>query len=579
MKQFFAPPIFEDQNKTRVASLLNVMLLTILAATVVGTAIVIPLEPGEFVFNLAFGVVLTLLVLWLRWLVRRGRLQFVGTVLSTVLWISITILIYMGNGIRDPIMSGYFLVVIVASLLLGAGGTIAFGALSIAAAVGLLYAETAGLITVSFTESAGIVELMMITAAMVLSVVLLRSAVLKLGDALANAQSTAQALASSNLELREHRDRLVEQTQALERRSNYLQASAQVGRAAASILEVNELINNVVYLMQRRFDLSYSGLFLVDETGDWAVLQAGAGRPNQAMQEHSYRTHLGAGIVGSCISDGKPHFTSDGAAVDAATNTAQPAGEVAEAALPLRSRGQVLGALLLQSTRPETFEPDALTALEATTDHIAVAIDNARLFAASQAALEGVRQAYGDVGKRGWAQLLQVQPNLRYRCDPYGVVTKVTGKPDGAPGMEEEWLQRPELIQAIRDGQSLQLDDATVVTSVRLQDQSLGILRLCKPESAGDWTLEEIRIVEALADQLSAALERARLYQDTQRRAASDRLLAETAGRIRESLDVESTLRSAADAIYKALELDEIVIRLAADIQVESDRPPESWEE
>jgi len=49
--------------------------------------------------------------------------------------------------------------------------------------------------------------------------------------------------------------------------------------------------------------------------------------------------------------------------------------------------------------------------------------------------------------------------------------------------------------------------------------------------------------METLADQLSTALDSARLYQDTQRRAVQEQLVGEITTRMRESLDMETVLK------------------------------------
>ena len=61
------------------------------------------------------------------------------------------------------------------------------------------------------------------------------------------------------------------------------------------------------------------------------------------------------------------------------------------------------------------------------------------------------------------------------------------------------------------------------------------------------------------------ALEGARLYQDTQLRAARERMIGEIANRMRQSLDMETILRTTADEIYQALGLEEVTIRLVSD--------------
>jgi len=62
---------------------------------------------------------------------------------------------------------------------------------------------------------------------------------------------------------------------------------------------------------------------------------------------------------------------------------------------------------------------------------------------------------------------------------------------------------------------------------------------------------------------LEVALESARLYQDIQRRAAQERMVGEVTARMRESLDIETVLKTTASEIRDALDLDNLVIQLA----------------
>ncbi len=73
---------------------------------------------------------------------------------------------------------------------------------------------------------------------------------------------------------------------------------------------------------------------------------------------------------------------------------------------------------------------------------------------------------------------------------------------------------------------------------------------------------DELTLLQEILEQGALALESARLYQDTQRRAARERLVGEVTGRIRETLNVEAVLRTAADEIRQALQLDRLVVRL-----------------
>ncbi len=113
----------------------------------------------------------------------------------------------------------------------------------------------------------------------------------------AEAVNLAQAFNTMTSKLREMigtlEQRVAERTADLERRSAYLQATAEVGRAAASILEAEELMRRAVELIRERFGLYYVGLFLADEAGEWAVLKAGTGEAGRTMLARGPRLHPG----------------------------------------------------------------------------------------------------------------------------------------------------------------------------------------------------------------------------------------------------------------------------------------------
>jgi GAF domain-containing protein len=78
-----------------------------------------------------------------------------------------------------------------------------------------------------------------------------------------------------------------------------------------------------------------------------------------------------------------------------------------------------------------------------------------------------------------------------------------------------------------------------------------------------------VRFYETLVDQAAVALERARLYEDTQRIAVRDRVLSEITDRMRESLDLETILKTAAEEIRQSLGLGRFVVRLATSEAIE----------
>ena len=106
--------------------------------------------------------------------------------------------------------------------------------------------------------------------------------------------------------------------------------------------------------------------------------------------------------------------------------------------------------------------------------------------------------------------------------------------------------------------------EGALAIPIYVRGQVIGVLRFGKGEDDTEWTPAEVTLLETLADRMGQSLEGARLYQDTQRRAARERLYGQVTSRVRETLDLEGVLRTAVDEMQQVLGLDKIEIRLAA---------------
>jgi GAF domain-containing protein/HAMP domain-containing protein len=369
----------------------------------------------------------------------------------------------------------------------------------------------------------------------------------------------AHAFNSMTAQLRELIDSLEQQitnrTRDLERRSAYLEATTEVGRVAASILETDQLIQDVVELIRDRFDLYYVGLFLMDSTGEWAVLQAGTGAAGRALLSRGHQLPINdKSMIGWTIAQGQSRVTRLAEKDAVRLATPELPDTRSEAALPLRSRGRVYGALTVQHTRPDAFDEDTVAVLQAMTDQVAVTLDNARLFTEGQEALEIARRAYGQLGQEAWRELLHSRRDWGYRYFQRGLVPT-----------EGDWP--PEMIQASQSGQMVQEDGqekATLSMPIKISGEGVGALSFRKGEAGEAWTTEEIELLESFVGQLELALDGARLYQDTQRRAAEDRLISEVTARMRETLDMDTVLQTAIREMGVALGLPRVEVRMSS---------------
>lgn len=164
-----------------------------------------------------------------------------------------------------------------------------------------------------------------------------------------------------------------------------LQAAAEITAATTSILDMNELMQQAVNLIQERFALYYVGLFLVDGNTNQAVLKAGTGEAGRIQIEQNYCLPVGGrSLIGGATANGKPRISQDVTQDDEwQANPYLPLTQ-SEIALPLRVRGQIRGALTIQSSMPHAFEPELISTLQSMADHLAIAIENAQLLLRSE---------------------------------------------------------------------------------------------------------------------------------------------------------------------------------------------------
>jgi GAF domain-containing protein len=121
----------------------------------------------------------------------------------------------------------------------------------------------------------------------------------------------------------------------------------------------------------------------------------------------------------------------------------------------------------------------------------------------------------------------------------------------------------PAFLQAIQTGENVLEEDGTVLhLPVKIRGQSIGAIRMEKPEGSGQWTPETIGMADELSIQLGAALESARLYQDISLRAQRDATISEISGRIGGSLRMESILRTTAEELSKVFTGTNILVQL-----------------
>ena len=170
-----------------------------------------------------------------------------------------------------------------------------------------------------------------------------------------------------------------------ERRAALLQAGAKVARSVISILDPDRLFDETVDLICDTFGFYYAGVFLIDDTGEWAVLRSGRGAAGKAMLAEGHKLKVdGHSMIGRATGDRRALIALDVGEEPVHFKNPHLPDTHSEMALPLVMGNTLIGALTVQSTEEAAFSEDDITALQAMADQLAIAIHNARLHRENQ---------------------------------------------------------------------------------------------------------------------------------------------------------------------------------------------------
>jgi GAF domain-containing protein len=167
----------------------------------------------------------------------------------------------------------------------------------------------------------------------------------------------------------------------IQARTLQLLAAAEVGRAAASLLDPDELLRQVVNLITNRMGYYYSAVFTLDEVGRYAVLREASGEAGRLLKERGHKLEIGGqSMVGTATLTRQPRIALDvGVEAVRFANPFLPDTR-SEIALPLVVGNHVIGALDVQSTQEAAFDETSATVLQSMADLIAVSLNNAEQF-------------------------------------------------------------------------------------------------------------------------------------------------------------------------------------------------------
>ncbi|MEK6222744.1 MAG: GAF domain-containing protein, partial [Chloroflexota bacterium] len=448
--------------------------------------------------------------------------------LGTV-WLISVISAYYYGGILSPSYASLVLIIYTAGIITSTTTSYYYTGATLAVGVSLLYLGNNNLLPEPLSPITPTAFFGGMAVNFIIIAFFTKLANQSIEDGYNSANRNQNELEKSNLELQDIRKSLEktidESTKELEKRNKYLEATALVARDTTSFLSTEELLNRIVDLIAQKFDFYHAGIFLVSEDNLFADLKAASSEGGKKMIERNHRLPVGKqGIVGFVTGIGKARISQNIELDRIHTTTPELPETRSEMALPLKSGGSIIGALDIQDNTADAFTQDDVEILQILADQVSLAISNARSFEQAQISIQEAKREAGEYDVVRWGEAIKSENLPSYRF---------------AAGQSGE-AERIDLANALMPDK-----EGKIEIPIHVRGEEIGVIDIVKDQAG--WSPEEVNLLNGLSDQLGVALDSARLFNETQQRAASERLVSEISNEIRERLDIDAILRTTAE--------------------------------
>jgi GAF domain-containing protein len=552
IRKYISPPIYEgDEEKSRKARYLNTILLASIILLIIFLPIVVGSDyqsmqtwfgPSTAVIVFLLAVMIGLFV-WIRF----GFITQASFILVVLTWLALTVQDYSAAGIRDTIYMGYIIVILLAGLLLDVRYSLGVAIASVVAGWAFAYMEVSGMFIPRIDTAYNMAR--DFTVIFTLISILAYITVTGLQTAINRLKINAQELETSNQELRELQstleNRVEQRTNELEittkqtaQRAKQLQTVADVARTTASVQDINTLLPTISKVISEQFGHYHTGIFLLDERNEYAVLKAANSEGGKKMLNRGHALRIGEqGIVGYVAKFGLPRIALDTGKDAVFFNNPDLPNTRSEAALPLKIGEKITGVLDVQSAQPSAFGESEIGVFSTLADLVAVAIENSRSFSQMNRTLSQLQNTYAQFTGREWEKFSSEMQATGFRYS----------------GLDIEPLNS-NLILPIESESAIQIP-------IMLRGQILGHISVNPKSSARTWGEDENILAQAAADRVALALENARLFQNAQKRAAKEHKIGEITNKISSSTNLDNILLTAIVELGQAISDSEVIIQ------------------
>jgi GAF domain-containing protein/HAMP domain-containing protein len=339
-------------------------------------------------------------------------------------------------------------------------------------------------------------------------------------------------------------------------RATRLRTIADIGNTITSLENLDELLPKIAQRISEALGVYHTGIFLIDPSGEYAVLRATNSWGGMKMLERGHSLKVGqTGIVGYVTGTGNARISLDvGADAEFFNNPDLPETH-SELTLPLQIGNQIIGALDVQSEKPAAFGEEDVELLSIVANQVVIAIQNARRFQEAQEKLKQAQILYRQFLHQEWKSVFEEREHLGYRYSKSSTLPL------------KELVASPEILEATRSGETstLQAESQTrLAIPIILRGQVIAMLNVQINEDR-KWEQDEIDIAQAVAERVALAIENARLLESSQNQASKERVIGEISTKISAATSMDNILKTAVGELGNIIPDTDIFIQFTVE--------------
>jgi len=284
------------------------------------------------------------------------------------------------------------------------------------------------------------------------------------------------------------------------------------------------------------------------------VLSAANSKGGQTMLARNHQLRVGeTGIVGFVTGTGRPRVALNTGEDSVFFDNPDLPETRSEMALPLRLGDDVMGALDVQSIKPNAFDSEDINILTTLADQVSIAIQNARQFEETRKALVESDLLSRQFIQTGWQKFAKTKKLVGIRHT--GARATLLYRKNGTNKIENDlnW-----------DQAKTEFNSASLSLPLTLRGEVIGSVDVRAPGNR-KWEQDELEIVTAIIERAALALENARLLAESQKRAAKEHTIGEISAKISMQSEINELLKTAAQELGNTMPGAEIAIQFNKD--------------